>query len=186
MHLSVAAPASAERVLPSQLTCAPRTPLPTGTRKWYALNRLVIFSKAASFANPEMRCIRPDVAPFGSGAGDGQRREGLVHHRPSRADGNAEHADGIGEVQYSALLDVNTFESCAAADGETGATPDDIQAVPQPGLRRRRQVSLRACVRVCGRGPMSGTQDAIWILGTLGFFGSRKGGKKHGRSETAG
>jgi hypothetical protein len=49
-----------------------------------------------------------------------------------RADGNAEHADEIGEVQYSALLDVNTFESCAAADGETGATPDDIQAVPNP------------------------------------------------------
>jgi phage gp29-like protein len=49
-----------------------------------------------------------------------------------RADGYAEHADEIGSVIYSALLDINTCEACAAADGEEGATPDDITAVPNP------------------------------------------------------
>jgi len=49
-----------------------------------------------------------------------------------RADGYAEHADEIKEVIYSALLDINTCEECAGADGETGETPDDIPDVPNP------------------------------------------------------
>lgn len=49
-----------------------------------------------------------------------------------RAEGYADYADEISEVQYSALLDWNTCESCSAADGQTGRTPDDITAVPNP------------------------------------------------------
>lgn len=43
-----------------------------------------------------------------------------------------EHRDEIREVYYSALLDMNTCEICAAADGQSGRTPDDIPAVPNP------------------------------------------------------
>lgn len=49
-----------------------------------------------------------------------------------RADGYEEHKDEIGSVVYSALLDINTCEACAAADGEEGATPEDIPGVPNP------------------------------------------------------
>jgi hypothetical protein len=49
-----------------------------------------------------------------------------------RADGYGEHADEIKEVIYSALLDINTCEECAGADGESGETPDDIPDVPNP------------------------------------------------------
>ena len=49
-----------------------------------------------------------------------------------RTDGYEEHKDEISEVQYSALLDINTCENCAAADEATGATPDDIPDVPNP------------------------------------------------------
>jgi phage gp29-like protein len=49
-----------------------------------------------------------------------------------RADGYEEHKDEISEVYYSALLDLNTCEACAAADGTSGATPDDIADVPNP------------------------------------------------------
>ncbi len=38
----------------------------------------------------------------------------------------------ISSVIYSALLDTNTCEACAAADGEDGATPEDIPDVPNP------------------------------------------------------
>ena len=49
-----------------------------------------------------------------------------------RSDAYEEHKDEISEVQYSALLDINTCENCAAADEATGATPDDIPDVPNP------------------------------------------------------
>ena len=49
-----------------------------------------------------------------------------------RADGYEEHKDEISSVIYSALLDLNTCEACAAADGEEGATPGDIADVPNP------------------------------------------------------
>lgn len=49
-----------------------------------------------------------------------------------RGDGYEAYKDEISEVQYSALLDLNTCEACAAADGEAGPTPDDIPAVPNP------------------------------------------------------
>ncbi len=49
-----------------------------------------------------------------------------------RAEGYAEYADEIGEVQYSALLDWNTCENCQAADGEVGPTPEEVTAVPNP------------------------------------------------------
>jgi phage gp29-like protein len=49
-----------------------------------------------------------------------------------RQDGYEQYADEIGSVIYSALLDLNTCESCAGADGEEGATPDDIPGVPNP------------------------------------------------------
>jgi phage gp29-like protein len=49
-----------------------------------------------------------------------------------RAAGYEEHAEEIGEVQYSALLDFNTCTACAAADGAVGKTPADIPAVPNP------------------------------------------------------
>jgi hypothetical protein len=49
-----------------------------------------------------------------------------------RADGYAEHADEISSVIYSALLDINTCENCAAADGEEGPTPNDITDAPNP------------------------------------------------------
>ena len=49
-----------------------------------------------------------------------------------RADGYEEHKDEIQSVIYSALLDMNTCEQCAAADGEEGATPGDIADVPNP------------------------------------------------------
>ncbi|KKK76723.1 hypothetical protein LCGC14_2860750, partial [marine sediment metagenome] len=49
-----------------------------------------------------------------------------------RAAGYEAYSDEIGEVQYSALLDMNTCGNCAAADGATGKTPADIPAVPLP------------------------------------------------------
>lgn len=49
-----------------------------------------------------------------------------------RATGYAEHADEISEVQYSSLLDINSCENCKAADGQTGRTPAEITAVPNP------------------------------------------------------
>lgn len=49
-----------------------------------------------------------------------------------RADGYEEHKDEIQAVIYSALLDMNTCEACAAADGQEGATPEDIPDVPNP------------------------------------------------------
>jgi phage gp29-like protein len=49
-----------------------------------------------------------------------------------RADGYQEHKDEIQAVVYSALLDLNTCENCAAADGAEGRTPDDIPDVPNP------------------------------------------------------
>lgn len=49
-----------------------------------------------------------------------------------RQDGYEEHKDEIQSVIYSALLDMNTCEACAAADGQEGATPEDIPDVPNP------------------------------------------------------
>ncbi len=49
-----------------------------------------------------------------------------------RQDGYEAYAEEIGEVLYSALLDPNTCDQCSSADGESGATPDDITAVPNP------------------------------------------------------
>lgn len=49
-----------------------------------------------------------------------------------RADGYEQHADEIGSVIYSALLDINCCENCLAADGAEGATPDDIPDAPNP------------------------------------------------------
>lgn len=49
-----------------------------------------------------------------------------------RQEGYEQCADEIGETIYSALLDLNTCENCAAADGASGKTPDDIPAVPNP------------------------------------------------------
>ncbi len=49
-----------------------------------------------------------------------------------RQDGYDEHADEISSVIYSALLDINTCEQCADADGQEGDTPDDIPDVPNP------------------------------------------------------
>jgi phage gp29-like protein len=49
-----------------------------------------------------------------------------------RAAGYEERSDEISSVIYSALLDWNTCESCAAADGQEGRTPEDITPVPNP------------------------------------------------------
>jgi len=49
-----------------------------------------------------------------------------------RNDGYEQHKDEIAEVQYSALLDINTCENCSHADEATGPTPDDIPDVPNP------------------------------------------------------
>jgi hypothetical protein len=49
-----------------------------------------------------------------------------------RSDGYEEHADEIGSVIYSALLDINTCPACADADGAEGATPEDIPGAPNP------------------------------------------------------
>ena len=46
--------------------------------------------------------------------------------------GYEEYKDEIGSVIYSALLDTNTCEACAGADGEEGATPADVPDVPNP------------------------------------------------------
>ncbi|OLE52106.1 MAG: phage portal protein [Acidobacteria bacterium 13_1_20CM_3_53_8] len=43
-----------------------------------------------------------------------------------------ERADEIKEVVYSAVLDQNTCGPCEDADGETGATDDDVTSVPNP------------------------------------------------------
>ena len=49
-----------------------------------------------------------------------------------RSDGYEAYADEISNVIYSALLDTGTCEACAAADGDEGATPDEITDVPNP------------------------------------------------------
>ncbi|MEN6601774.1 MAG: DUF935 family protein [Bryobacteraceae bacterium] len=49
-----------------------------------------------------------------------------------RSEGYEAHKDEISNVYYSALLDMNTCEACAAADGQSGRTPDEIPAVPNP------------------------------------------------------
>ncbi len=46
--------------------------------------------------------------------------------------GYEKYADEISSVQYSALLDSNTCDTCGDADGEEGDTPDDIPDVPNP------------------------------------------------------
>ena len=43
-----------------------------------------------------------------------------------------EHRDEIASYIYSALLDVNTCEACAAADGQESESEDGIPAVPNP------------------------------------------------------
>ena len=49
-----------------------------------------------------------------------------------RQAGYEQYSDEIGQVIYSALLDINTCEACATADGQEGATPDDIPDAPNP------------------------------------------------------
>lgn len=49
-----------------------------------------------------------------------------------RAAGYELYRDEVREVQVSALLDQNTCENCSAADGQVGATPDEITPVPNP------------------------------------------------------
>ena len=46
--------------------------------------------------------------------------------------GYAEYKDEIGSVIYSAMLDLNCCEACVAADGQEGATPEDVPDVPNP------------------------------------------------------
>lgn len=46
--------------------------------------------------------------------------------------GYEQYKDEIGSVIYSALLDINTCEQCAGADGAEAATPDGIPDVPNP------------------------------------------------------
>jgi HK97 family phage portal protein len=40
--------------------------------------------------------------------------------------------DQIAHCEYSAVMDANTCGPCEAADGETGATPDDLPDAPNP------------------------------------------------------
>lgn len=49
-----------------------------------------------------------------------------------RAAEAADREDIIQEVYYSAVLDSSCCDNCAAVDGETGATPDDIPPAPNP------------------------------------------------------
>jgi phage gp29-like protein len=49
-----------------------------------------------------------------------------------RQAGYEQYKDEIGKVIYSALLDPMTCDPCGQADGDEGATPDDLQAVPNP------------------------------------------------------
>lgn len=49
-----------------------------------------------------------------------------------RSDEAADQSDIITSVYYSALLDDSTCEFCEKADGETGATEDDVTAAPNP------------------------------------------------------
>jgi hypothetical protein len=49
-----------------------------------------------------------------------------------RSAGYEQYADEISECIYSALLDLNTCEACASADGQSGPTPDDIPDTPNP------------------------------------------------------
>jgi hypothetical protein len=44
----------------------------------------------------------------------------------------AERADEIDRYEYSALLDPNVCEPCAAEDGETASDPADLQPTPNP------------------------------------------------------
>ena len=49
-----------------------------------------------------------------------------------RESGFEEYRDEIGSYIYSALLDLNTCEDCAAADGMEGESEDDIPDTPNP------------------------------------------------------
>lgn len=49
-----------------------------------------------------------------------------------RSDEARRRNDDWGRVEYSALLDQNVCGPCAAADGESGATEDDITPAPNP------------------------------------------------------
>lgn len=49
-----------------------------------------------------------------------------------RQSGYEDYKDEIASVIYSALLDINTCGPCADADGQEGATPDDVPDVPNP------------------------------------------------------
>jgi hypothetical protein len=49
-----------------------------------------------------------------------------------RQAGYEAYKDEIGSVIYSALLDINTCGACADADGQEGATPDDVPDTPNP------------------------------------------------------
>ncbi|HWE50484.1 MAG TPA: hypothetical protein VG273_11865 [Bryobacteraceae bacterium] len=49
-----------------------------------------------------------------------------------RREGYDNYADEISSCIYSALLDPNTCDQCSDADGDEGATPDDITDVPNP------------------------------------------------------
>jgi phage gp29-like protein len=49
-----------------------------------------------------------------------------------RQAGYEDYKDEIGSVIYSALLDQNTCDTCSDADGQEGATPDDVPDVPNP------------------------------------------------------
>jgi hypothetical protein len=46
--------------------------------------------------------------------------------------GYEQYKDEIGSCYYSALLDVNSCETCAGADGQTAETPDDLPDTPNP------------------------------------------------------
>lgn len=49
-----------------------------------------------------------------------------------RSDAYEQYKDEIERVIYSALLDINTCEACADADGQEGETEDDVPDVPNP------------------------------------------------------
>lgn len=49
-----------------------------------------------------------------------------------RGDEMRRRADDIERYEYSALLDVNTCEPCAADDGKEASTPDDLPDTPNP------------------------------------------------------
>jgi hypothetical protein len=64
---------------------------------------------------------------------DGVAAEGANNaFAAGRADGYEENKDDIASCYYSAILDDGTCDACDEADGEEGATPDDITSVPNP------------------------------------------------------